>query len=172
MILSLDASSKAIGYAFFDKTNKLGYIKSGVITFPKNKGKAFYRIGKHDNSIDNYYIEQLKLFQWQNSDYITKVKEVVIEAPIYARNTRVAITTGMVHGLIRSFLSPLDVEIHYIENMSWKKAFNGKGNARKEDTQALVEAIYEITVKTDDESDAIAIGKVFYEREDLKNDNK
>jgi Holliday junction resolvasome RuvABC endonuclease subunit len=166
MILALDASSKNIGYAFFDKINDLGLVKSGVITFPKNKGKAFYNIGKHDNSIDNHYIEQLKLFNWENSDYIIKVKKVVIEAPIYSKNIRTVITTGIIHGLIRSFLCPLDVEIHYIENRSWKKAFNGKGNAKKEDTQALVEAMYEITVASDDESDAIAIGQVFCGKEE------
>ena len=162
MILSFDASSKAIGYAFFDKTNELGYIKSGVITFPKNK-KAFYNIGKHNKEVDKHYIEQLELFLWQHADYITKVKVLVIEAPIYSKNVRSIITTGIIHGLIRSVFSKMDLDIYYIENRSWKKAYCGNGNAKKEETRALIEAEYEITVKSDDESDAIAIGKVFCE---------
>jgi Holliday junction resolvasome RuvABC endonuclease subunit len=166
MILSLDASSKTIGYALFDKTNELGYIKSGVITFPKNK-IAFYNIGKHNKAIDRHYLEQIELFLWQHADYMTKVKKVVIEAPIYSKNVRVLITTGIVHGLIRLIFSKMDLEMHYIENRSWKKAFCGNGNAKKDETRALVESQYEITVKTDDESDAVAIGQVFYDKEEI-----
>lgn len=165
MILSLDASSKAIGFAFFDKSNELGYIKSGVITFPKNKS-AFYNIGKHNKAVDRHYLEQIELFLWQHADYITKVKELVIEAPIYSKNVRSLITTGMVHGLIRSIFSKMDIDMYYIENRSWKKAFCGNGNAKKDETRSLVESQYEITVKTDDESDAVAIGQVFYNREE------
>lgn len=175
MLLSLDISSAKTGYAFLEeKSGEISVLKSGVIFTKLKAGQTYYRVGDIDMSIDRKFLEVFDLFWRENFNLFLHTKEVIIESPIFRRNHRVAIITGIVHGFVRSFLSRFSFErVGTMDNKSWKAIYCHHGGAKKTYTKDLVESEYNIKALTDDESDAIAMGTAYFIRKrDEKNDNK
>ena len=150
-ILSLDLSTVSTGWAYFEYDS---LIKSGTI---QAKGKDLNKRLSIIN--DNLW----NLFLNYNPD------KVVIEKPIFVQNHQTAITTGKLHGLLLSLVFDYDISPEYIDNMTWKSHFfNGKLNKiSKEQIFLYVRNIIHTGVETEDEADAILLGKAFISEQNI-----
>jgi Holliday junction resolvasome RuvABC endonuclease subunit len=150
-ILSLDLSTVSTGWAYFEYDS---LVKSGTI---QAKGKDL------NKRLKSIYNDLSKLFLNYNPD------KVVIEKPIFVQNHKTAITTGKLHGLLLSLNFDGDIVPEYLDNMQWKSHFfTGKLNkVTKEQIFLYVQNIIYTGVETEDEADAILLGKAFLSEQNI-----
>lgn len=169
--LSVDASTKSIAFGIFNDEVLESY---GEIFFPGTDIHARLQIARTllEDSLDVF----------------GKVDYIAFEKPIMVRNTETAIKMAMMFGVIMSVLLDTGGKLVEITPIAWQ---SGIGNPvvrgderlkllsehkelktksqvntflrsyRKDKTIRFVKAEYDIDVKTDNVSDAIALGHFF-----------
>lgn len=163
-ILAIDPSSTATGFAVMELRDNAPFIvKSGALSHPKPSKASFEE-------------KCIFIIQTINSElYYWLPDLVVIEYPhANSRNLQSSIKIARLSGMIEAICSMIDVNYIMIPPAQWKKAFTGNGNAKKELVQEYVELYYGIKIKTNDESDALAIGTYYlnFYLEEIQNNER
>ena len=157
IILALDLSLNRTGWAVIDtgaRMKKKRLIGYGVIS---NKHLASNQTG-----LKLFHIElQLKALLYAYNPDAIIVEELCGNA--WLDTTQLSKVHGILEKLTMKFKN-----IHYINNMTFKKEFAGTGKAKKEDVEAKVKEYFpNVVIRYDDESDAIGLAILYTIQENL-----
>lgn len=156
LILSIDASTSATGWAVFDDSQ---LVESGVI---KAKGSFLERALVMASELRKV---QLRTIKERGKPF----ESIAIEKNnVGGVNQQSVIKIGIATGIILGKLIADDV--YFVNVSTWRKYSAIKGRGKKELKQqaiSLVSQLYQKQVK-DDEADAIMIGRYFVEMIDFK----
>lgn len=148
-LVSLDLATKKSGIAFFENKK---YKESYVIDFEKIKD-----IDERTELMGKKLISALNYF---------KPTVVYSEDSFKGQNPKTLKCLSRLHGIVMGWCLEHEVEYHFIMPSSWRKYIpdfpNGRGIERDEQKKFSIQYvmdIYNITPKTDDQSDAILIGE-------------
>lgn len=148
-LVSLDLATKKSGIAFFENKK---YKESYVIDFEKIKD-----IDERTELMGKKLISALNYF---------KPTVVYSEDSFKGQNPKTLKCLCRLHGIVMGWCLEHEVEYHFIMPSSWRKYIpdfpNGRGIERDEQKKFSIQYvmdIYNITPKTDDQSDAILIGE-------------
>ncbi len=151
-MVSIDSSTRCTGMAYFQD----GALKKHGIIEEKEK----------DTEIR---INRMGLSIMENLEYLSP-SIVYVERPRGRNNPETLRKLTTIVGMIRGYCVYNNIYFEEIAPTEWRKILEfkqGKGIKREEEkvqSMEYVEAKYHITVKTDDESDAICIGDAMCER--------
>lgn len=147
-MLALDISTKSTGYAIFED----GVLKlHGVIDHDENDAQQ--RL--HTMTYLIYHF-----FDWND------ISIVVVEQPIFNQNVKTFSELSMMVGAVYAFCIENHNEFHMLLPSQWRALVSSekkprKRNELKEWGKQKVRELYDVEVKTDDESDAILIGTAY-----------
>ena len=142
MILGLDVSSVATGWAIIDSNNRLDY---GVIKPPKKMS--------YENRLVYIYEELSHLLVYTNG-----VKEAYIESVFTCKNANTTIKLAQVRGTAILACKIARMNIHDVAPVEVKKHL---GNAKADKAYILneINTIYRLSLNDDNIADAIAIAR-------------
>lgn len=159
-LISLDTSTASSGWCIYDNNE---YVKSGVINLKKNKD--------NDNRMQNMCLSILLLLENQQPDMI------VIENTAVLTNAVTQRKLTMILGVVYSYCIKSNIPLHILRPSEWRALISKEKKGRKRNELKLwsvnkVKELFNISV-TDDESDAILIGKAFLNKiKDEKKENE
>ena len=145
-ILAIDPGSKHLGFA-----HMLGdtILMSGVIDLYGNVPKTYYTL---------YYWMRLQLEGIVHESGIKLVPEHVIIESYFPHNRHGATVIPELRGIIKLACYQNKHDVLEIPPNTVKKYVTGNGRASKEEVRKVVNARYDLSIKSMDQSDAIAIG--------------
>lgn len=157
IVLALDLSLNRTGWAVLDtskRMKKARLIGYGVIS---NK-----HLDSKQTGLKLFHIElKLKALLYAYNPDAIVVEE--LSGSAWNDTTQLSKVHGILEKLTMKFKN-----IHYINNMTFKKDFVGTGKAKKEDVEAKVkEYLPEVIIRWDDESDAIGLAILYTMQENL-----
>lgn len=146
IILGIDPGSRKAGYALIEvQGKKMSYIASGVLRY---------------DQIDEF-IDRLGTIYKTCEDIVEKFQpgEVAIESLIYVKSVEALSKLAQARGaMIAAFSRSLRGNIFEYSPNSIKSSVTGHGHADKESVDKALKMMFgQITFKTADESDALAI---------------
>lgn len=163
IILSLDLSLNCSGWAVIDtskRQKKQRLIDYGIIY---NKHLTSEQIG-----LKLYHIElELKSLLYAFNPDVIVVEELLVNGRYNQSAMITQAKLAMVHGILNKLTMKFK-NVHTINNKTLKKEFAGKGDAGKEEVMAKVlEYFPDACIRTDDMSDAIALGILYTIQNDI-----
>lgn len=150
-IIALDLSMNCTGYAVVSiDGSKVQLIKKGII---KAKGRE-----SHGKRLKRQY-NTLKVLSEQYPDAI------IVKESVHSGRAKTSIVLAKVHGVVELLFN--EGTIYKYPATTIKKQITGNGKAKKEEVMTAVieclvqHGIVDVTFKTDDESDAVAVALTF-----------
>lgn len=164
MIIGIDPGFATIGYAFLASGNTPRVIDLGTITTDK-KNNFFARLVEIEKNLEIL----LDLHQPKNGENCY----AAVEKIFFMKNKKTAIEVAHARGVICKSLYQAGIEIHEYSPNEIKKAITGRGQATKEEIQAMVVKILNLKnpITQDDTADALAMSIChwFFLEKDLAN---
>lgn len=153
-ILSIDPGYEKVGYAIFDKSNSLQGNNFSFITSDLIK----------TSSKKNHEIRLKEVFD--NLDLIIKLHKIevlAIEQLFMFKNQKTVMKVAQAIGVIELVAANNNLKIERLTPLQIKQIITGYGTADKIAIKKMIDLTIpnKITVKDDDESDAIACGLAF-----------
>lgn len=146
-ILSLDLSTRSTGYAVYINNKLKEY---GTIT-PNKKDDLLAR--------GNYTAEQVRLLVLKYGHF----DKVVVEELKVISNQKVLVMLGIVTGMVVRELQ--DSDLTFLPPTSWRKTFGINGKREIAKKKAIDLCVNRgLSIKTDDEAEAILLGESFISR--------
>lgn len=154
-LLSLDTSSTRTGWAFFIDGK---YTQSGVIDFTSKEAKKL----SSDERVKNMCLSIFETIKKIHPDTIA------IEKMTVSRNMVTVRVLSKIIGTVYAYAIQNKIEYYEIESSQWRSMLHMQKRGRKRDEYKRISVQYaqKITGKTitDDEADAICIGRSFFEK--------
>ena len=153
-ILALDDSTTKTGWSVFDGAQLIGYGKIEM-----TQSTPLERI----SALKQWLLSML--LKW-------KPDEVIVEDIQQQNNVQLFKVLAQLQGVLLNVIYESKYSFDVIHVSSWRKHCNIKGKTRKElkkNAQAKIKLWYDVTV-TEDEADAICLGKCAAERHVKNND--
>ena len=147
-LLSLDTSTTATGWSLF---NNGKYINSGVIDLKKSKNTS--------ERIKNMVVQIMGMIDHHSPTV------VAIETPVVCRNPLTQRLLTMIFGVVYGKCVESNIDFVELKPTQWRKLVDTGKKPRKRDelkewSKNKVKELYNMDV-TDDESDAILIGRAY-----------
>ncbi len=95
-------------------------------------------------------------------------EELVLESSFFGKNPQSLIRLGEVRGVILLLSVQNNLKVFEYTPQQVKNAITGYGWATKEDVELMVEKLFNIKTKTNDEADAIAVAFCHYLNRSVK----
>lgn len=164
MILTLDISSTAIGYAFWLKK---GLIKSGVIQ-PIRKGQDYSRLIEMGRNLNTLICFCTKIILGNSQ---SEFLDVWVEEPFFIPGKSRDTPIKMMHGIVLWLLWALYQEnfsLNYVGISTWRKGLLPSKCSKEEKKTIVMKKMGEkfgVTIKDDNHADALGILKWRLEQE-------
>lgn len=145
IILAVDPSLRSTGYAVLHRDVAIRCLRFGTL-----RNASASCLSRRLLSVHQYIIELIM-------EYSPIL--VALEAIIYVKNHRTAISMGAIHGAVVLSASELGLPVYEYAPRKVKLAVVGYGGAEKHQTAFMVRALLGLTeTPSEDAADAIAVG--------------
>jgi Holliday junction resolvasome RuvABC endonuclease subunit len=128
VIIGIDPSSFSVACAVVAKdrvaaVHKATFRKAGSGAWsPKDAGMAL-------QVIEKLFIEVLE---------VSSVTQIFLEEPVMGRSVKPTIVQSYVSGIVQAVATNLGASLELVNNKRWKLEVIGNGNAKKDDTRAVL----------------------------------
>lgn len=138
----------------------LNYTGFGIIEVKESKMKAL-EYGCITNKVNEKFSEKIKQIHLEIKKMINiySPHELVLEEIFFSKNTRSAIDVGKVCGAVALTSTLLGIKLYMYTPLQVKQAVVGYGRASKEQVQAMVKILLDLSKipKPDHAADALAV---------------
>ncbi len=143
-ILAIDSGVERTGYSVFEKDR---YIVSGLIKTSKTYKKEY--------RLRSIYEDLKKLIARYNP------RIVVIEQLFFLRNQKTAISVSQAQGVVLLLAAQNNIAVEFLTPLQIKQTITGYGQADKRSVQKMLKLTLGLSIKQDDEADAVACGLAY-----------
>ncbi|MBI5127159.1 crossover junction endodeoxyribonuclease RuvC [Candidatus Roizmanbacteria bacterium] len=143
-ILSIDSGIEKTGYAIF-KNSK--YVASALIKTAKTNSTEV--------RLEQIYKELKKIFVKY------KPEVVVLEQLLFFKNQKTFIRVAQAQGVSLLLAAQNKIKVEFLTPLQIKQSITGYGQADKKSVQKMIKLTTGISIKQDDEADAVACGMTY-----------